>query len=105
MLEKYTIELAKIGAQIKDLETLKESLRKNILDEMKTSNLKSYKSDVGTVSFITKVTYKYSESVDALKAKVATRQKYEESHGLATEVINEHIQFSLPKIKDDEISR
>lgn len=98
MLQENAEKLAQIIKDIKELERQKDVLRGTILEEMKEGKLTSFKSEAGVVSFISKETYKYTEAVDELKAKVADRQEFEEAKGLATVSVSEYVQMSLPKL-------
>lgn len=98
MLHKHVEELAAIAVQLKELEDKERALKLQIMSEMKAEGVDTYKSDVGTVSHVTRKSYTYSEAVDKLNEQLKLKKVEEEERGIADVKITEYVQINLPKV-------
>lgn len=96
MLQKHVEELANLTAQSKELATKMDAVKALLLDEMKSNKLTSYKSDVGTLSYVTRKSYKYSDAVKAMEQEVKLKKVVEEETGKAQVSVTEYVQIKLP---------
>lgn len=97
MLQEHTRLLATLTAQKNQLEETISELKANILAEMKADGLTSYKDEAGTVSYVTRKNYKYTEAVKKMEEAVKLKKVEEEETGKAQVSVTEYVQISLPK--------
>lgn len=99
MLQNHAQELALLIAQSKEIEDKIAVIKTNMLAEMKADNLTTYKSDFGTVSFVTRKKYVYSDAVKKKEEEVKILKVEEEEKGIAQVSVTEFVQMNLPKVK------
>ena len=75
---------ADVKNQIKELENKAKEIEVIILDEMKSQEIDSVKSDFGTFSLTKRKTWKYTDEVLKLSDVVKQQKEKEETEGIAT---------------------
>ena len=98
MLQKHAEELATLTLESKVLDEKIKGLKSLILDEMKAQKLTSFKDEFGTVSYVTRSTYKYSDEIKQLETNVKLKKVEEEETGKAQVSITEYVQMNFPKV-------
>ena len=97
MLDKHTNTLADLMAQKEELENKISETKHHLLQEMKADNLSSYQSPLGTISFVQRKNYVFSEEVtkfkDEMDGKLAKMKNKEKKTGVAEVEVTEFIQF------------
>ena len=95
MLENHTKELASLTAEQKAIEAKIVDIKLKLIDEMKASDLSSYKADYGTFTMGQRKTYVYTDAVKTLEDQVKLKKVEEEERGLAQVKVSEFISVRL----------
>ena len=77
-------QLAETEAKIKDLETLKENLRAELIGEIKESNAKSFTGVYGKATICSRDSYTFSDQVVILEEQLKAQKAIEKKTGIAT---------------------
>jgi DNA repair ATPase RecN len=97
MLDKHTNTLADLVAQKEELELQITEIKNRLIQEMKADNLSSYASPMGTVSFVQRKNYVFSDEVNNFKnemeGQLAKMKNKEKKTGVAEVEVTEFIQF------------
>ena len=93
MITDLYSEYGILDAQIKELETKKESLRKFILEDMQKKGEDKKDTDFGKFTIAKTRKWEYSEKVSELSEKYKALKAKEESCGIATCVESEILKF------------
>ena len=93
-LKKY----ADLQAKIKEMETLRDSLKEEILTEFHKEKLDKVESDYGKFTLSFRRSYAYTKNVKKLEEKVKLAKIKEEETGTAVEKVTEYLTFT--PIKD-----
>ncbi len=91
MLDKHTAQLAALVAKQKAIEAEIVELKLKLIDEMKASDIASYKTDYGTFTMGQRKTYLYTDDVKKLEDAVKIKKVEEEEKGLAQVKVSEFI--------------
>ena len=94
--EAFT-KYAQLESQIQALEEEKEALKLDVINEMETEGLSTFKIIQGTFSMQERKTWKYSPSVEKEEAKVKELKKEEEADGTAQAKVARSLRFQLAK--------
>ena len=94
-LHKHAARLSEIAAQKRELQLEEDQLKQHLLQEMKAEGIKSYKSDFGSVSHVTRRRFKYSQAVRDLEDQVGLKKIEEEERGIAEVAVTEFVQVKL----------
>lgn len=97
MLQENAELLANLTRQAKELEAQITAIKEVMVGEMKADNLTQFKSDHGTVSFVTRKKYAYTDAVTKLEQQMKLKKIEEEETGVAQVSVTEYVQISLPK--------
>ena len=88
---------ADIEAQIQALEEQKEAIKLDVIAEMESEKLSTFKIIQGTFSMQERKTWKYSPVVEKEEAKVKEMKKEEEADGTAQAKVARSLRFQLAK--------
>lgn len=91
LLKKYEV----VEMQIKALETEKEAIRTEILNDMIQNDEKKADGDFGSFTVGTRKTWTYSEKVEALTEKVKLAKGKEEKNGTAKAVETNYLMYKI----------
>ena len=77
-------QLAEVEAKTKELEALKESLRAELITEIKESNAKSFAGVYGKATICNRDSYIFSNEVVILEEQLKAQKAIEKKTGIAT---------------------
>lgn len=97
MDKKQLQAYAKVQAQIKELEGKRDGMKIAILEAFEKDGIEKQETTFGTFTRAQKVTYKYSEKVEALVEKVKLTKVREEEKGIATAATSNCLVFTNKK--------
>jgi hypothetical protein len=84
MNKELFIKYAEVKNKIKQLTDEAKKIEEGVTAEMIKAEVDQVKSEVGTFSFTTRKTWKYSPVVEELKIQLKVTQEKEETDGIAT---------------------
>ena len=77
-------QLAETEAKLKELETLKENLRTELMQEIKETNKKSFNGVYGKATICNRDSYNFSNEVVILEEQLKAQKAIEKKTGIAT---------------------
>lgn len=87
-------ELAKVQAQIKELEAKQSAIKIDIISGMEACGELQVVTSYGKATISTRTTYTYSDKVKALAEKVKVEQVKEQQKGIAKPSITTYLTFT-----------
>ena len=96
-MKKIYQEYADLKTEEKDLKLRMQAVNQLIVEDMEAKGQDKLETPFGRFTVKQLSTWKYSDAVDAVKAKLVNLQEKEQKTGVAKETVKPSLTFNAPK--------
>ncbi len=95
LLKKYV----EINQKYADITAMRESLREEIVKDMRKNKMEKVETDFGSFTVATKTNWTYTKAVEAIKEKLKIAQVKEQQKGLAKPSETQYLVYKEPNLE------